>query len=261
MIEVDLQVLLCHVLQKPRSFLLTYPDYRLSSEEEARFNHLKIRYEQGEPLAYLLGTQGFWKHTFMVSPAVLIPRPETELLLEFAIKNASPGARVLELGTGSGCLAISFALERADCEVIAVDFSVDALAIANQNAKQIGAGSQRLDRLQFIQSNWFEALSGQRFDFIMSNPPYIAEADLHLKDLTHEPALALVSGATGLDALTLLIQQGVQYLNVGAILAVEHGYDQGGAVQHLFHQAQYQKIATLSDIQGHPRITWGRTKC
>ncbi len=252
MIDADLQILLCYVLQKPRSFLLTHPDYVLSTQEQHDFNELKTRYEQGEPLAYLLGSQCFWKHEFKVSPAVLIPRPDTELLLELALDQAPQGARVLELGTGSGCVAVSFALERPDAQVTAIDLSPVALEIAKENARVLGAS------VHFMQSNWFEQLAGQRFDLILSNPPYIEEGDAHLSALSFEPQLALVSGKSGLNALEWIVKTARNFLHPAGILAVEHGYNQRASVQALFEAAGYQTVETRQDLQGHPRVTWGR---
>ena len=249
----DLQILLCHVLQKPRSFLLTYPDTVLSEQERMAFDALTSRYQQGEPVAYLVGAKGFWNHYFKVTPAVLIPRPETELLLELALDRVPRSGLVIELGTGSGCLAISFALERPDCQVIAVDCSAEALAIAQENAAHLKAKN-----IVFVKSNWFDALPSQKVDAILSNPPYIEVNDPHLHDLRYEPELALVSGETGLDAIECIIQQGKSFLKPGGLLALEHGYQQQAAVQGLFQAAQYQGVETRMDLQGHPRVSLGR---
>ncbi|MCX7122097.1 MAG: peptide chain release factor N(5)-glutamine methyltransferase [Gammaproteobacteria bacterium] len=252
MIDPNLPILLCHVLKKPRSFLLTYPDYQPSDQEQAEFNALKVRYEQGEPVAYLIGKKGFWNHYFKVTPDVLIPRPETELLLELALHKVPRSAQVIELGTGSGCLAISFALERPDCQVMAVDLSENALAIAKENAVQLKTGA-----IVFIQSNWFDALPPQKVEAILSNPPYIEKQDSHLKDLRFEPELALVSGESGLEAIELIIKQARFFLKPGGFLALEHGYNQKEAVQALFQEYQYYDIETRLDLQAHPRVTWG----
>lgn len=251
MIERDLQALRCHVLQRPASFLLAHPDHGFSDQEQLDFDALKLRYKKGEPLAYLLGSKGFWKHDFKVSPAVLIPRPETELLLELALEKIPAGAQVLELGTGSGCLAISFALERPDCDLVAVDLSQDALELAKKNANTLGV------RLDFIQSNWFENVMPKKFQAILSNPPYIEVGDVHLQALSFEPELALVSGPSGLDAIQIIIKQARDFLNPDGLLALEHGYHQEQAVQALFQAAGYRHIETRLDLQGHPRVTWG----
>ena len=253
MVDPNLPILLCHVLKKPRSFLLTDPDYVPSDQEQAEFNALKARYEQGEPVAYLVGKKGFWNHYFKVTPDVLIPRPETELLLELALDKVPRSAQVIELGTGSGCLAISFALERPDCRVLAVDLSEPALAIAKENATQLKASN-----LIFAQSNWCEALPPQKVDAILSNPPYIEIEDPHLQDLRFEPELALVSGKSGLEAIESIIQQARHFLKPGGFLALEHGYNQKEAVQALFQQYQYHEVETRLDLQDHPRVTWGK---
>ncbi len=253
MIDFDLQTLLCHVLQRPRSFVLTHPDYLLTDQQQSAFEALKMRYQQGEPLAYLIGSKGFWKHDFKVTSAVLIPRPETELLLELALAEAPQGATVIELGVGSGCLCISFALERPDCQVWGIDISVDALAIAQENAKRL-----QVQNIKWVQSHWLDSFPKQQVDVILSNPPYIAAGDVHLPALHFEPELALVGGESGLEAIEHILCQARDFLKPNGMLALEHGFDQQVVVQGLFKRYAYRDIETKLDLQGHPRVSFGR---
>lgn len=208
------------------------------------------RLQSGEPLAYVLGEWSFWDFDLAVSPDVLIPRPETETLVEAALARAQAGNRVLDLGTGSGAIAI--ALTRTlELEVLAVDASPAALAIARQNAARLDA------EVEFLESDWFSNVAGA-FDLIVANPPYVAAADPHLAALSFEPGNALVSGPEGLDDLSRIIAAAPDYLAAGGWLLVEHGYDQEAAVAGLFAAAGFEAIECRQDLGGQPRVTLGR---
>ena len=211
---------------------------------------LELR-RSGMPIAYILGEREFYDLSFEVSRDVLIPRPETELLVDLAIEAAGHcGVRILDLGTGSGAIAITLAHRLTLAEVTAVDASAHALRQAARYAQRIGV------QVQFALSDWYEALSGQRFDLILSNPPYIRRSDLHLKagDLRYEPQLALVSGEDGLDAMRKVIQGAPAHLQPGGRLLVEHGYDQGAAVRALFAQTGFTEPLTTRDLAGVDRV-------
>jgi release factor glutamine methyltransferase len=209
----------------------------------------------GEPVAYLLGQRGFWSLTLKVTPAVLIPRPETELLVEWALENIPQDreVRVADLGTGSGAIALAIAASRARARVVATDRSIDALAVARANAE-----SNALRNVEFRHGDWWAALAGERFDLIVSNPPYIAENDAHLPALRYEPRLALTSGHDGLDAIRILVAGAQPYLNAGGSLYIEHGAGQGAAVRDLFAAAAFVASETRRDYAGHERVTCGR---
>ncbi len=210
---------------------------------------------RGEPLPYVLGEWPFREHVFKVTQDVLIPRPDTEVLVEAALAACPDGrpARVLDLGTGSGCIAISVALARATALVTGVDASEEALGVARENAERLGATNVRL-----LESDWYRALMGQTFDVIVSNPPYVAEGDPHLDALKFEPVRALVGGADGLEALRTVISIAPGHLEPGGTLVVEHGYDQRDAVCQLFAAAGFQSVETANDLSGVPRIVVGR---
>ena len=208
------------------------------------------RLAAGEPLAYLTGERGFWDFTLTVTPDVLIPRPETETLVEAALDRLSPGDRVLDLGTGSGAIALALARSgRAD--VTAVDDSEAALAVARANAERLGAS------IRLLESNWFEQVTGS-FDMIVANPPYVAEGDPHLPALAREPKRALVAGKNGLDDLHRIITSAPTYLEPGGWLLVEHGYNQAGPVAHAFTTAGFKAVEGLQDLGGQPRVTLGQ---
>jgi release factor glutamine methyltransferase len=213
------------------------------------------RLATGEPFAYVMGEQAFREHVFRVTPDVLIPRPDTEALVACAIGTLTGvrGPRVLDLGTGSGCIAISIALERPDCEVVAVDASAAALAVARENAARLGAGN-----LRFVASDWYAQLDGTAFDLIVSNPPYIAIGDPHLADLDHEPREALVAGADGLDDIRRIVAGARLRLVPGGTLALEHGHDQRDAVLAAFRAGGFSGLASLDDLAGRPRVVAGQ---
>ncbi|MET0124371.1 peptide chain release factor N(5)-glutamine methyltransferase [Pseudomonas caspiana] len=258
--RLDAELLLAAALGKPRSFLHTWPERIVSSEAALTFaSHLQRR-RTGEPVAYILGQQGFWKLDLDVAPHTLIPRPETEMLVEAALElvPAFAPTRVLDLGTGTGAIALALASERPVWQVTAVDRVLEAVALAESNRQRL-----HLDNAKVLSSHWFSSLEGQRFDLIISNPPYIAAEDPHLAagDVRFEPSSALVAGTDGLDDLRMIIEQAPNYLNGDGWLLLEHGYDQGSAVRDLLSGHGFEKIQTRRDLGDHERITFGRLPC
>lgn len=248
--------LLAHILGINHLTLKYKPEQLLSPEQQNLFLTKIERLKQGEPLAYVMGEQDFWSLTLKVTPATLIPRPDTEVLVEqaLALIDSSQNLTVLDLGTGSGAIALSIAKERPNATVIATDFSVDALKVAKQNAV-----FNNINNVQFMQGSWYDALSvKQQFDVIVSNPPYIDEHDQHLVDLTHEPITALTAKNNGLADLEVIIVQASQWLKTKGWLLVEHGFDQAQAVQQLFMQAGFSDVKTVKDYGGNDRVTMGR---
>ena len=248
--DSDRDFLLCHRLGLDRAALLLEPARTIDTETWNTLEDDAARLNAGEPLAYVLGEWSFWDFDLIVTPAVLIPRPETETLVEAALARAHPGARILDLGTGSGAIAIALARAQA-LDVVAVDASLAALEIARENAARLEAA------VTFLAGDWFSAVAGP-FDLIVANPPYVAEQDPHLPALVFEPDSALVSGPEGLDALSLIIAEAPGHLRPGGWLLVEHGYDQQAAVGDLFAAAGLEAIECLPDLGGHPRVTLGR---
>jgi release factor glutamine methyltransferase len=253
--RIEVQILLQTVLQVNRAYLLTHPEQQLDTEQRARYATLFERRSSGEPLAYLLGEREFYGLTFRVTPATLIPRADTELLVELALQRIPQRGRVLDLGTGSGAIALSIAHARPDIEVTAVDASPEALDVARENARRLNIGNVRL-----LQSDWFAALAGERFDLIVSNPPYIAEGDAHLAqgDLRFEPRTALASGADGLDDIRRIVADAKEHLDAGGWLLFEHGYDQAGRVRELLATAGYAGVFSARDLAGIERVSGGR---
>lgn len=258
-VRIDLmeaRLLLRHVLQCPAARLVARPEQPLETQDWMAYRALVERREAGEPVAYLTGEREFYGRSFMVSPAVLIPRPDTELLVELALAHCGDGCcrKVLDLGTGSGALAITLAFELGVVDTIAVDCSREALWLAMANAARLGAS------VSFVQSDWFAALGGERFDLIVANPPYIAAADPHLQqgDLRFEPRTALAAGPTGLDDLTAIVAAAPQHLEAGGWLFVEHGYDQAAAVRGLLTDAGFTAIASWKDLAAIHRVSGGR---
>ncbi len=254
--RLERQMLWQHVLKVPRSWLIAHDTDPLAPESIARFRALEAQRLSGAPMAYILGRREFMGHEFDVSPAVLIPRPETELLVETALARmkALKAPRVLDLGTGSGAIAISLALECPEATVVATDVSLDALAVARQNARRLGA------RVEFFAGNWYDALSGHKaFDLIVSNPPYISSGDSHLQegDLRFEPVTALTDGADGLSALRAIVQGASQWLKPQGELYMEHGWDQAEAVKKLLQLSGFTQLASLPDLAGIDRVTGG----
>jgi release factor glutamine methyltransferase len=257
--RLDAELLLAAALGKPRSYLHTWPEKIVSSEDALTFASYLQRRRGGEPVAYILGQQGFWKLDLEVAPHTLIPRPDTELLVEAALEllPATP-TQVLDLGTGSGAIALALASERPAWKVTAVDRVLEAVALAERNRQRL-----HLNNVTVLNSHWFSALQGHTYDLIISNPPYIADNDPHLVagDVRFEPASALVAGRDGLDDLRHIIQQAPQHLNAGGWLLLEHGYDQAAAVRDLLLGAGFDEVHSRIDLGGHERITLGRRPC
>jgi release factor glutamine methyltransferase len=256
----DAELLLLHALgQRGRAWLFAHGGDAMPAQAVARFEALVLRRERGEPVAYLLGHRGFWTLELRTTPAVLIPRPETELLVEQALLRIPPErtARVADLGTGSGAIALALASERRCAHVVATDASPDALELAAANAGAHGIGN-----VEFRRGDWWSPLAGERFDLVASNPPYIAASDPHLSqgDLRFEPQAALASGADGLDAIRAIAAGAPAHLHPGGWLLLEHGWEQGVAVRALLHQAGLIDIATHRDLERRDRITLGRTR-
>ncbi len=257
------RMLLSHVLKRDHAWLVAHDDYEFTVGELEQINALIARRVAGEPIAYLLGERDFYGRTFRCSPAALIPRAETELLIDQALASlpVRPEAvvgsddkhtRVLDIGTGTGCIAITIALERPNAIVTAVDISAAALALARDNAQRLQAN------VTFILSNWFAALPADaRFDLILSNPPYIVPGDAHLTqgDLRFEPAIALADAVDGLESYRQLLCGARRHLKPGGSLIVEHGFDQGESVPMLFAAAGWINIDTALDLAGHPRVS------
>lgn len=258
--RADAETLMAAQLGVPRAQLLLRADATLLAAQALQFASAVERRRVGEPVAYITGRQGFWTLELEVDPSVLIPRADTETLVEWALEliarsaPGAPAARIADLGTGSGAIALALARERPGAQIAATDRSEAALAVARRNAQACG-----LDFVAFHRGDWFEALRDQPpFDLIVSNPPYIPEADPHLPDLRYEPRLALTSGADGLEAIRVLVRGAPLHLSPGGWLLIEHGYDQGEAVRALFIQAGWSDVTTRRDLGGHERVTGGR---
>ncbi len=253
----DAALILAHVLNKDRSWLYAWPEHSLAPDQINQYEQLLQRRLQGEPLAYLTGCKEFWSLSLKVSQDTLIPRPETELLVETALELPLRDDKIhaLDLGTGSGAIALVLASERPQWQLSATDISPKALQVAKENARTHG-----LQQIQFFLSHWFETLdTTQPFDLIVSNPPYVAEGDPHLQQdgLPHEPITALTAGDDGLNDLRTIIQHAPHYLQPQGWLIVEHGVDQGVAVQTLFRQAGFEQVSTRQDLERRDRISLG----
>lgn len=254
--RVDAIALLAHALARVPAWLYAHGDDRIEEEQLARFEALLSRRAAGEPVAYLTGRRGFWSFDLRVTPDTLIPRPETELLVELALARIPADAhapRLADLGTGSGAIALALAHERRRARVVAVDVSAGALDVARSNATELG-----LANVEFRLGDWLAPLAGERFDLIASNPPYIAEGDPHLDDLRHEPAPALSSGRDGLDAIRIIADEARAHLLPGGWLLLEHGWDQGEAVRGILDAAGFAEVITDRDLEGRDRVTSGR---
>ncbi|HEU0220175.1 MAG TPA: peptide chain release factor N(5)-glutamine methyltransferase [Gallionella sp.] len=265
--RIEVQCLLQAVLRVNRAWLLSHPEQILDAEQQVRYTALFERRLRGEPLAYLLGEREFYGLNFKVTPATLIPRPDTELLVELSLQRIpqpspqpSPACgrgglfRVLDLGTGSGAIALSIAHARPEAAVTAVDASPEALDVARENAQRLNISNVRL-----LHSDWFSALAGEHFDLIVSNPPYIATGDAHLGqgDLRFEPRAALASGADGLDDIRRIVAGAKEHLHAGGWLLFEHGYDQAGRARELLSAAGYTGVFSARDLAGIERVSGG----
>jgi release factor glutamine methyltransferase len=248
------RMLLCHVLGLTRVQLITQSERVISSAEAALLSKLIERRRNGEPMAYLVGQREFYGLPFYVDPSVLIPRPDTELLVDLALDRLPQQGSVLDMGTGSGAIAVALAHTRPDAEVTALDVSADALAVARRNA------DANLVKLHLIVSNWYDALGEQRFDVIAANPPYIAAGDIHLSqgDLRFEPIGALTDHLDGLSALRRIVQGAARHLRPHGWLLMEHGYDQAEAVRALLNDAGYGEVQSWQDLAGIARVSGGQ---
>lgn len=253
----EAQLLLQHVLAVNRAWIIAHAGDTLTLEQAATFEKLLQRRINGEPMAYILGEREFYGLTLKVSPDTLIPRPDTETLVEAALNTLPHDQKlaVLDLGTGTGAIALAIAKHRPHAQVMAVDFSENALAIAQQNAQNLSIAN-----VTFLHSHWYEAISAQRFDVIVSNPPYIEEHDLHLSlgDVRFEPKSALTSGIDGLDDIRHIVTQSPNYLKLQGWLMLEHGYNQAEAVAALLVQAGFKNISHALDLAGIKRVTLGQ---
>lgn len=255
--RADAELLLAHAVGRDRAWLFAHATDELDTAQAAAFADLLARRAAGEPVAYLTGRRGFWTLDLEVGPDTLIPRPETELLVELALARlpADAPARVADLGTGSGAIALAIASERPLAAVIATDASKAALAVAVRNAQRNG-----IDNIWFRRGSWYTALGNERFDLIASNPPYIADGDPHLGegDLRFEPAMALSCGTDGLDAIREIIAGASAHLAPRGWLLLEHGWEQGEAIRALLHEAAFVEVATERDLEGRDRVSLGR---
>jgi release factor glutamine methyltransferase len=273
--RIEVQMLLQHTLGVSRAYLLAHPEQVLDGAQATAYRALLQRRLAGEPLAYILGEREFFGLNFKITPATLIPRPDTELLVELALaripeQHPSPGLtatlsrlrergwgrgglfRVLDLGTGSGAIALAIAHARPDAEVTAVDASPEALEVARDNAQRLNISNARL-----LRSDWFSALPGERFDLVVANPPYIADGDAHLAqgDLRFEPRTALASGTDGLDDIRRIVAGAKRHLNAGGWLLFEHGYDQAGQARALLYAAGFAEVFSARDLAGIERVS------
>ncbi|WP_072293984.1 peptide chain release factor N(5)-glutamine methyltransferase [Nitrosovibrio sp. Nv17] len=256
---IDARLLLQNVLGVAPAWLAAHPEHELTASQAQRLRRLVRRRARGEPVAYLVGEREFYGLRFQVTPAVLIPRPETELLVDLALERIPPGraCKVLDLGSGSGAIALTLARHRPLAEVTAVDISSDALVVARLNAARLAVANVRI-----LQGDWFEGVAGESFHLIVSNPPYVADGDPHLArgDLRFEPRAALTqgAGADGLGCLRRISRLSARHLVEGGTLLLEHGYDQAGACRELLHGASFGDVCSWPDLAGIPRVSGGR---
>jgi release factor glutamine methyltransferase len=252
--RLDARLLLGHALGRPPGWLLAHDDAALDAAQQARYAELLARRAAGEPVAYLLGSKEFFGLELAVGPEVLVPRPDTETLVEWALERLLPEAssRVLDLGTGSGAIALALARHRPRARVAAVDASPTTLALAAANGRRLGLP------VEWLHGDWFSPVAGRRFELVVSNPPYVAERDPHLAALVHEPRGALASGPDGLDALRAIVRAAPAHLEPGGWLLLEHGHDQAPAVAGLLAAVGFTEISSRRDLAGRWRCTGGR---
>jgi release factor glutamine methyltransferase len=255
--RIDAEVLLAYALSKPRSWLIAHADDELSLEHASAYKLLIEQREAGEPVAYITGRRGFWSLDLEVTPDTLIPRPETELLVELALEHLphDKACDVLDLGTGSGAIALAMARERPQAQVIATDASAGALAVAQRNARL-----HHIANASFAHGDWFAPVGDRRFDVIVSNPPYIESGDTHLQqgDLRFEPMSALASGQDGLDDIRRIVRDAGLHLVPGGWLLFEHGWNQGDASRTLLGDAGFVEVSTARDLEQRDRVSLGR---
>jgi len=252
----EVELLLGHALGRDRAWLYAHADDALAAEAAIRFHGLLMRRARGEPLAYILGRREFWSLDLVVTPDVLIPRHETELLVELALQKIPQGKKVeiADLGTGAGGIALALARERPLARVLATDVSAAALMVARGNAQRLGIGN-----VDFAEGDWCAALGERKFELIAANPPYVADVDLHLVrgDLRFEPPVALASGAAGLDALGIIVRDAPAHLKPGGWLLFEHGFEQGPAARAALTHSGFVDVFTHSDLEGRERVSGG----
>jgi len=251
--KLDAQVLLLHILQKPRSYLFTWPEHELNAKQQQQFNTFCQRRLNGEPVAHITGQREFWSLSLEVNATTLIPRPDTETLVEQALEVAVPAtAKVLDLGTGTGAIALALGSEMPDWQIIAVDRVSDAVALATRNQQRLA-----INNVHVKQSNWFSELHGEKFNLIVTNPPYIESNDIHLNqgDVRFEPLSALVADDCGMSDIKQIITQSRDYLLSNGYLLIEHGFEQGEAVRHFFEKMAFVNIKTVKDLGNNDRVT------
>jgi release factor glutamine methyltransferase len=251
--KLDAQVLLLHLLQKPRSYLFTWPEQELNAEQQQQFHASCQRRLNGEPIAHITGQREFWSLSLEVNATTLIPRPDTETLVEQALNMALPaGSTVLDLGTGTGAIALALGSEMPDWQITAVDRVSEAIALATRNQQRLA-----INNVQVKKSNWFSALQGDKFNLIVTNPPYIERDDIHLKqgDVRFEPLSALVADDAGMSDIKQIITQSRDYLLPSGYILIEHGFDQGEAVRYFFEQMAFINIKTVKDFGHNDRVT------
>lgn len=253
--RLDAELLLCHALDKPRSYLFAHATDTIDTEAIAQLDAYLLRRLGREPVAYIIGRKEFWSLSLEVSPATLVPRPETELLVELAMAKleSMQAPRVADLGTGSGAIALALAHELPDGHFVATDKSEAALEVARRNAQRLG-----LDNIEFRHGDWTVPLAGESFDLIVSNPPYIREDDAALEALGQEPVTALTAGPAGLDDIRRLVHDCRRVLQPNGWLLLEHGADQAETVIALFEEAGWLEVGNVRDLAGRPRVTGGR---
>ena len=252
----DAEILLGYVTKRTRTYLIAFNETVLSSDELAQLSQLLTRRIKGEPIAYLVGEREFWSLPLKVSPATLIPRPDTECLVERALeKLPSEPTCILDLGTGTGAIALAMASERPDCHIVGVDFQAEAVKLAQENASNLA-----LNNTEFMESCWFSSLSGHQFGMIISNPPYIDENDEHIHqgDVRFEPLTALVAGKNGFADIEIIIETARQFLTDNGWVLLEHGWQQGEGVRNIFTDKGYCCVETFRDYGGNERVTVGR---
>lgn len=252
--RLDAQLLLAHTLQQPRAWLIAHDDAALTPVQQQAFAAACRRRADGEPMAYLLGEREFHGLMLQVGPAVLVPRPDTETLVDWALELLAgiEAPQVTDLGTGSGAIALALKHRYPTAQVCAVELSAAALEVAQANAVRLGL------TLEVVQGSWWQPLQGRHFHLVVSNPPYVAGHDPHLDALRHEPALALTPGGDGLSALAQIVREAPAHLHAGGWLLLEHGYDQQEAVQQLLTEAGFVAVSTRADLAGRPRCSGGR---
>ncbi|MBS9425464.1 peptide chain release factor N(5)-glutamine methyltransferase [Photorhabdus caribbeanensis] len=252
----DAEILLGFVTRHSRTYLLAFGETQLTSEQFSQLEALLARRVKGEPIAYITGEREFWSLPLNVSPATLIPRPDTECLVEKALARLSlTPCRILDLGTGTGAIALAIASERPDCQITGVDINPDAVMLAQGNAEKL-----KIQNVDFLLSDWFSSLNNQQFGMIVSNPPYIDETDPHLSqgDVRFEPDSALIAAQQGMADLNTIIDLSRRFLLPGGWLLLEHGWKQGNVVRSLFSESGYRQVATFRDYGGNERITLGQ---